>query len=679
MSATPTVKNEFLPKLLALQQDGKGAISAPNNWKEPPLLEVETETDQTIDRLQRGILLGTSQNRTACWHFFVGSPGNGKSTATGKLCRKLVGENNCRICDPDGVEIGDPDVSELPYDLYVYENGNKFPSALIVQDASVVRKPFDKRADPADDLIEMLCRAWTKGISLIVCTNRGVLENAQVKVSTHSDAVPWRTILKAVVDEKTEKEYDRPTDGKKRGFKRVKVSQQPLDNISLLRGNGKAFFDLAELATQEDRWEECNRCPALGSCPFKSNRDWLKYNATHVHKLLANAELLSGQIIVFREMHALLSLILAGCPKDYENKHPCQWVQERLKAHDVFSLLTRRIYMSLLSSFSPLGLEENKKIRDRQIDGINQLVGILPKTSRARKAAKHISGSHPSTDVGVPRLVGKNGCITKLDPCLEGLPAEFYEKWNATNLQTEGNEDAMFTDLERACVDAWSELEECVEEASEPSKAHAALKRWSSNFTLHFGIMRNALTAWEEPLVDCKMLTDTLSLDQGDLSKENRKIAAKAQSQIRNVLSTISQGKAEDSVRLSKNVTLAGRWVALNLKPTVVSSEGSGSNSLTIQYRPRHGTPERVVLPTHIYLWLKLLATRRLDPRCFPQEMLVGALDARVRAASKCGYAFERDDIELYIKGKNEKTFKLTFFENVIDVEEQQDGAVENE
>ena len=41
-------KNDFATQLIRLQQDGKEAISGPGNWRTPPLLEVATESDESI-------------------------------------------------------------------------------------------------------------------------------------------------------------------------------------------------------------------------------------------------------------------------------------------------------------------------------------------------------------------------------------------------------------------------------------------------------------------------------------------------------------------------------------------------------------------------------------------------------------------------------------------------------
>lgn len=122
---TSGVRNDFLSRLLELQQDGKGAISAPTNWVREPLLEVETEIDVgVVNYLEESVLL-RNDNNTACWHFFIGSPGNGKSAAVGKLCRHLMNKEECKIRDDDDVEITKLERDKVPYRLRVYEGSNK--------------------------------------------------------------------------------------------------------------------------------------------------------------------------------------------------------------------------------------------------------------------------------------------------------------------------------------------------------------------------------------------------------------------------------------------------------------------------------------------------------------------------------------------------------------------------
>ena len=47
--------NPFVTRLIRLQQDGKEAISGPANWRDPPLLDVATDSDDAIDALLDGM------------------------------------------------------------------------------------------------------------------------------------------------------------------------------------------------------------------------------------------------------------------------------------------------------------------------------------------------------------------------------------------------------------------------------------------------------------------------------------------------------------------------------------------------------------------------------------------------------------------------------------------------
>ena len=173
-----TKDNNFLNELLDLQQDGKKSISAQINWSEEPLLNVEAPIDKKMEELASNMLLGTDGNNTvARWFFLIGSPGNGKSAAIGSLVRKL--KDKCKIVVYGApIDELDPESKVVPYELDIYESKNPYPSAKVIQDASVVREPFDSEIDAASDLISTMKEAWENRISLVVCSNRGVIEKA---------------------------------------------------------------------------------------------------------------------------------------------------------------------------------------------------------------------------------------------------------------------------------------------------------------------------------------------------------------------------------------------------------------------------------------------------------------------------------------------------------------------
>jgi len=668
-------RNDFLLELLALQQDGRHAISAPTNWTHAPLLEVETEVDAIVSELEDAILVGSDGNGTARWHFFIGSPGNGKSAAMGKLCRRLMSARGCQVRDENNVVISDLAPTAIPYALNVYENDNKYVTAQIVQDASVVRNPFSPDVDPATELLHTMEHAWDKGISLVVCTNRGVLEKVHRDHHTNREvnSKPWFKMLAAVVSAATAFHGTtgnaRAFDGRRTVFREVQVGYSHLDNCSLLLGR-RILERLVQGATSAEHWEPCVSCASKDMCPFKANRDWLldDEGRTHVLQLLKRAEVLSGQVIVFREALAIISLVLAGCPRDYDHGHPCEWVQEAIAHNDVFSLATRRIYMCLLASYSPHGLESVPVLQKRQLAALRWLFDTMHANGEEGRAAMNrvVSRKPPSTDVGVTRLLGASGVMASLDPCREALPADFYGRWDADFEAVPGEAGSLFTPIEQACVTIWKELEECLELASEHSvpEAHWALRRWSSNFLLHFGALIEGRSAWSKELDAFADLLTLVARSPENRSLEEKRSIRQLDTQVESLLNTVAGRQAESTVQLSEAVVLSGQWVRDKLKPGTVASEESGSVSLAVEFQGG----ERAVFGAPMYLWLTRRADGRLDARCFPQELLSGATDARVRAASKGKYAFESNDVELVVDTGKGEVFRLTRFDGEVDV-----------
>lgn len=675
MTPSGDASNNFLLELLAFQQDGRHSISAPTNWVREPLLEVETEVDAIVKELEDTILVGSGGNDTARWHFFIGSPGNGKSAAMGKLCRRLISSKGCQVRDERGIVITSLAPMEIPYALNIYENHKRYATAQIVQDASVVRNPFSPKVDPATELLYTMRRAWEKGISLVVCTNRGVLEKAHRDHHTNREvnSKPWFRMLAAIVSADTALHGTigdaRAFDGRKTVFRVVKVGYSHLDNRSLLLGQN-TFERLIQEATNADHWKPCISCGSKDMCPFKSNRDWLIDDEarTRVLQLLKRAEVLSGQVIVFREALAIISLILAGCPRDYDDGHPCEWVQKAISTNDVFSLATRRIYMCLLASYSPHGMESVGVLWKRQLTALRWLFDAMGETSNANRAAMErvVESQPPSTDVGVTRLLGASGIMARLDPCRDALPADFYGRWDTDFEATPDSGGLLFTPIERACVTIWKELEECLELASEysVSEAHWALRRWSSNFLLHFGALLEGRSAWTKELDAFAELLTLMATSPESRTLDQRRSIRQLDDQIESLLNAIAGRQAENTVQLSEAVTLSGRWVRDNLKPRTVASEESGSVSLAVEFEGG----ERAVFAAPMYLWLTRRATGELDSRCFPQELLSGATDARVRAASKGKYAFENNDIELVVDTSKGEVFRLVRFDGEVDV-----------
>jgi hypothetical protein len=673
--------NDFLVDLLALQQDGKQAISAPTNWTtQEPLLEVSTGIDVIIGQLCDTILRDGGNNSVARWHFFIGSPGNGKSAAMGKLCRYLVRNRSCRIMDENNVPIEELEPTAVPYALRVYEEGNPFASAMIVQDASVVRNPFAPDVDPASELVATLEEAWEKGISLVVCTNRGVLEKAYREryLDREFNTKSWFKIMKEFVENgdvttEGELEGDWAFNGRKHVFTRTKVTFSFLDNHSLLLGDD-VFDRLVQKATNESRWAACADCEQSSLCPFKANRDWLAdedARAKFLH-VLRRAEVLSGQIIVFREALAFLSLVLAGCPRDYGNNHPCQWVREKTRVNDIFALAMRRIYMSVFASFSSYGLEVEPEFRERQIEAFSLLNKLARECNHdASRYLEHVmNGSPPSTDVGVRRLTGPQGFLAEIDPWCECLPQEFLDEWDGNLSVTAACEHPLFTEIEKRCTQTWSQLEELIEStpSHEAPRCYWALRRWSSNFLVHFGGLLEGRTCWGKELDEFIKVLETIVKDPAQRTTEEKRRIRELDRQLEALLAAgVNEHSGQDAVPLSEAVTLSGRWVSDNLRPRIDASRKSGSLSIAVKFQGG----EKAALGARAFLWLSKHLHGKLDTRCFPRELLTGVVDARIRASAKGrnAYAFADDDVELLIGAGDGDVFRLSRFDGDVHVE----------
>jgi len=647
-------RNSFLTSLLALQQDGRHAISAPTNWTHEPLLDVPTEVDAVVGRLSASLVIGQSANEIAEWHFFIGSPGNGKSAAIGKLCRDLISKRNCTVRDESGVSISELEPTAMPYAMRIYEDGKPFASAILVQDASVVRNPYSATVDPAKELIDTLRSAWEKGMALVVCTNRGVLEKAHrdFHMNHEVNTSAWFKVISSLVNAPGMHDADqlRDFDSKKPVFRRLKIGFTFLDNRSLLLGRS-TFAELVKKATDESKWEACVKCPAIGTCPFRANRDWLAFDSgsEKVVQLLKRAEMLSGQVIVFREALALISLLLAGCPQDYGETHPCDWVQERIEASDLFSLISRRIYMCLFAASGPFGLERASDLLSKQLEALSTIRGTLPQGSgKARAALDHVVGGiRPSTDVGVARLLGPNGIMANLDPCKESLPASFYDKWDADLEALPADSTPYFCDLERACISIWKTLEAALELSSDIAVpgAYWSLRRWVSNCIMHLGALSEGLTAWPQELDRFELFLTLLSKPVRDRTAQDKIHIKQLDDRLKALLDDEAVTSEAGRVRLTESVTLSGQWVNDRLRPKLISSQTFGGVSLAVQFDGREGA----VFGAPVFLWLTRRAEGRLDARCFPQELMAGIEDARIRAAAKSEYAFADDDVELLV------------------------------
>ncbi len=645
----------FLMMLLKLQQDGSEAISAPSNWNRLPLLEVKTDLNKVIDDLKQSILHNVEGERTARWHFFIGSPGNGKSASVGKLVRSLW-EKGYVIHTEEGLDAKNLKEKQIPYILEVKELDKKFSFAWLAQDASVLKNPFAIDVSPPKQLIDLLIEASNRGISLVVCTNRGVIENAYklIYLDSKLNKYSWFKALKCAIEDESSVELEFDGEKKKKVFERFHVTSSHLDNYSLLINNN-TFEELIRKATQEQFWDACKRCKFNEYCPFYLNKESLCQDEGRlvILKILRRAEMISGQIISFREALAVISFLLAGCPRDYYDKTTCEWVQSKIKKNDFFSLLSRRLYMSLFSSYSPAGFEYDMLLSGQQQKYLKQLSQGVTEENDATKALKCVldKKNQNSTDVGVTRLFSASGVLRKLDPLSFPLPRLILENWSGDLDRIIKHDSSLVSPLEKKCCILWKFLEDQIEQISEEAvERYRWLQRWISSFTIRMGSMIEHHTAFGYELDE---ILEIMGLkNKEDLSDTDRKTLMSLEEQLRVLLNPL----AEEGINISDNVSLRGDWTRDHLRPRIETNPKSKNLALIIRFGEQR---QEVPISAETFVWLKRKADYHMSSKSFPAELIEAARDEQVRAASRSKYAYQDDEITLVINRPNGTIIQL--------------------
>lgn len=632
--------NQFVGKLQGLQQDGQAAISGPKNWKEPPLLEIKTSIDETITQISDSILTKKGQNTKGKWFFWIGSPGNGKSAAVGKLCRELKARG-CSLRTEEGEDIFSTGYTGLPYKIEVCENGEKFSSAWLAQDASAVKNPFSESVDPANDLITLLSSAWEKGVSLVICTNRGVIERAARKILEGELAnQPWAKMVKIAVANDSPTGFE--VSGKKKVFQLIQFDYATLDNMSILSGAG-TFKGLIEKAVSGENWKECDGCAAAELCPYKQNCLWLSDPAgkSNFLKLLQRAEALSGQTIVFREALGLLSFILAGCPKDYTTT-PCDWVAQRIEAKDYFALLSRRVYMALYSSYTPYGLEENEQIREEQVKTLAAFINQNSDELLAKSISCVTSmSSAPSLDVGVTRLLGHEGIFKKLDITVDPITREFDTKWGWP-FEADQSLRPFLSRIEEICLSIWKLMDDSIEGQSDDAASKIKwLSRWATSFTFRMGSLVQDAHHFK-PELDEYLEIAEIQGKKGQLSQDLLRKLAHLEQHMQSVLQTTSNG----GVPLAEYARLEGPWVTSELTPKIKLKTQASGQAIPVAFG---NSTQMMNLSAATFCWLAQKRDKHVAQCTFPEELLESLQIAQERVVSTSMYAYKDSGVEIKI------------------------------
>jgi hypothetical protein len=646
-------QNSLLSKLLTLQQDGQRSISGPSNWLSPTVLEVQTSLHDVVAELERVVVPCLENTRSGRWHFFVGSPGNGKSAGAGALVRRLYARGDTILDSASGKPLSELTGSDIPYRLDVYEAGKKFPYLFIAQDASVLPDPYDSDADPALALEELLIEAALRGVSVVVCTNRGVIERTFSRgyLDTSKNGEGWFKAVRMAVGAETPGAINLGSATRRRVFDSIDVGVISLDQRSLVLATDTLERIILK-AIEAPEWESCNGCASRAMCPFRANRDWLAQPElrANVSRLLLHAELFDGQVIVLREALALISLLLAGCPHDYSSSaHPCDWVHQRRSAGDIFGLASRRVYMILFSSYAPLGLALDPDDLAVQIADLKSLTRVGSGTNDFTNRALGIvveEKHSTSTDVGVQRLLGLGRVLSTLDPFADVLPSEFLDRWNEswTELQSD---KAWVSEIERACFACWEDLQRAAATSLDSSPTvYRWLTRWITSFTIRAGALVESVTTYGN---DLEELASILGISEQPTGPQMA-LLGKIEATLAQSLNPISEG-----LLLSPSASLHGDWPKQALKPKLVTG---GSGAITAHLSFGMSNYAKIPMSTRAFVWLKRKAEREMASATFPNEYLGTARDAMLRVAVTSAYD-TKDDIEILITRANEPSIQI--------------------
>ena len=645
--------NQFLVQLLELQQDGSGAISSPKDWVKPPLLEVPTDQDEIVERIKETtIRAGGSSGEWLCW---VGSPGNGKSASSGKYYRLLKDDYNFRFRkDDELVDILNHEPNGVPYRIEVSRKGEKHALCWIIQDASALRNKYCEKAEPARDLLEELKEAYIKGVSLIICTNRGVLEaahNHMVAEVQYQEDDAWRQVRKVItafINGESISSFSVGQDNPRAPFSEVAISTRALDNSSLLI-NSDAFSKLIDKAVDPDLWSACSSCGVASYCPWKLNRDTLADNAgkESTLKILSQAEAFDGQVIVFRGALAFLSYLLAGCSRDYSNNEtPCEWAHRKFNDKDYFSLLSRRIYMQFFSSSSPDGLEQEGGGQAHQLQVIKGIVngsGDLEDPVKATLKKVVNRKDRVSTNVGVKWMLGVDGVLSRLDPLLAPWSQDMLNSWGGDTAALTHVEGPFVTELEKACGEALAALEDSIESGDSKEnkqEQYRELRRWISSITMRLGGFKVVNTTWASEL---DAFIEILKISQTPVDQRTEE-AWQVLIGFENQLNKAFDPTPDDGF-VPANANFEISIEGINLKPRI--EEDQGENILLSVEMGK----EKALLSGELVIALSSIGKNGLLRPSAPEESMMKIVDIRDRAAASVDYAF-RTSMQIRVEGE---------------------------
>jgi hypothetical protein len=497
-------KNPFVKKLLSYSPERDDSIGRPERWDDPPPLVVETPLHDEMERLAHELWSGPTK---PIWYFLVGGPGNGKSEAIGAFVRAInslsIAEGLGKVLDASAGKDG----GEIDYEFQASLKNHG--ELLLLQDVSVPRK---RNQDPARNLLEAL--SLYAGQNVIACANRGMLLRAVRIARTDSSYQELLPILEAI-DQRSQEAVTQPDprwEAKLEGND-IEVRVWPLDHESVLFGEndgnvwsnpqGSIVDQIISLAVREENWEQqgCSECPARSLCPLYGDALWLRDPKLRLSflTLLRKAEVWSGQRIVLREALDLISTILVGSPSDFSSGsvelHPCEWVQNRTNRNllatsdwnDLLDLVSHRIYQDIFGRTTPTGLRLDDTYDKRDSWVLLPLPMLGSSGQRAATAIEQIDTGF-AKQTGAPRLSGRRGAISKMDPAIDTSWCERNAVLADCTI-SEFKVSVAGAPLELLLCDFFEELENAAQNlapSKDPARAFAAIYRWASSLFHRF-------------------------------------------------------------------------------------------------------------------------------------------------------------------------------------------------
>lgn len=650
-------RNNFLLKLLGLQQDGEHSISRPKQWDQAVPLRVPTRVSEYLIE-HASDFVHSEPGRPGRWHFLIGSPGNGKSAAVGDLYRHLTNELNCRPTSPVG---GDSD--KIEYKVEICRNGEDFARLWLVQDASTVVDPASVESDAASLLAKTLADAQDAGVSLVVCANRGILERVfdRGKGGGRTESRPtwqdqpwYKAVVSPLVQSSRPSGQERrlrlpPTQAgkkakKKRCYPTVLISSHALDHENLLRGPSSPLEMLIDNAVSPERWADCNSCAVSSLCPFLANArslhgEWRE----QLLVVLRRAEVWSGQAIVFREAVSLIGYLLAGCPHDYDTGHqachPCEWVERHATGGNLVHLASRRLYAALFGSTEPGGLDPDPTVRRNQRVALaTGLSDINPTEPGSRLLAAFVNSSGLSTDTGASRLIGRHGAITSLDPARLPRSSSLHECWALPRAHEALAETPGACQLDMALVEAWQNLDSLLEGSTSLSsrEAQRVVNRWASGFLLRLGGLASPrFQVWSRSLDEFIRFLSAVENSPDD--RDTDELLVEASDRLTRLLN--NRKSDESGIRISHCVVASGPAAARLSDADILDETDDPGLALGISFDTASQEADPAAsLTGRLWAWLGRI-NEGLLPTCLPVELVHGLEIARNRAVTAGDYA----------------------------------------